>query len=581
MEIKKKICDYIKQNKLYVFTIVVGLIMFIIQMNYVVLYADDLMLGNVAKGGMSAAIEHLKYNYVNWGGGPTPFIAIIFLFFDIKVWKIFNCIMVIASLIMIVKMVSNKTKINKGIIAIVFWICVYSLNIWISRETLYWLDGNLAYVLTTFQLLVYFYYLYSRLIMKTKCKKYDYILLPITAFFAGWSGPQAGAITVIISVILLLWVKLINKEKIKPIYIISLAIGLLGFLVYYLAPGNNARLLSAMPEFSNYSILEKIEYRLDSVWGLLFDFIGYKFASIPCYLYIVIALISIVSIKMIRQEKNKKIATFIKICDLILILFIILNFAITINCDETKILTNNLLTFSPILENVQNGTFSIKMLIPYAITTIIMALTTIITFYISYNEKNPLLFLVVICALLGQGMMLLSPYSPFRSAYITVFLLWIAVAYMITLISKNNISVIWLLMAIVAIMYEFKFALLLAIIYLIFKSIYDVKDSNSNKLEYIVTILFFGILALNSYQETLKGYKINYNIYNENVSRINEFKEKQSTSQKEERELKLLLPEKEYYGFTPLIGVPWVEEVAIDYFELENVKLLPETLANS
>ena len=56
--------------------------------------------------------------------------------------------------------------------------------------------------------------------MKTQCKKYDYILLPITAFFAGWSGPQAGAITVIISVILLLWVKLINKEKIKPIYII-------------------------------------------------------------------------------------------------------------------------------------------------------------------------------------------------------------------------------------------------------------------------------------------------------------------------------------------------------------------------
>ena len=221
------------------------------------------------------------------------------------------------------------------------------------------------------------------------------------------------------------------------------------------------------------------------------------------------------------------------------------------------------------------------MLIPYAITTIIMALTTIITFYISYNEKNPLLFLVVVCALLGQGMMLLSPYSPFRSAYITVFLLWIAVAYMITLISKNNISVIWLLMAIVAIMYEFKFALLLAIIYLIFKSIYDIKDSNSNKLEYIVTILFFGILALNSYQETLKGYKVNYDIYNENVSRINEFKENQSNNEKEERELKLLLPEKEYYGFTPLVGVPWVEEVAIDYFELENVKLLPENLENS
>ena len=61
--------------------------------------------------------------------------------------------------------------------------CVYILNIGIASQTLYWLDGNIAYVLTAFQFFIYFYYLYSRLIMKTQAKKYDVVLLPLVAFF--------------------------------------------------------------------------------------------------------------------------------------------------------------------------------------------------------------------------------------------------------------------------------------------------------------------------------------------------------------------------------------------------------------
>lgn len=581
MKTLEKVWNYIKENKFYVAIMIIGTAMFIAQMNFVVLYADDIFLGNIAQTGIKGAIEHLAFNYMNWGGGPTPFIAILFLFFNINVWKIFNCIMVVISIILIVKMVTYNVKINKGLIAIILWICIYALNIYISAETLYWLDGNLAYVLTTFQMFIYFYYLYSRLIMKSATKKYDYILLPLVAFFAGWTGPQSGAITVVISIILLLWVKIIDKEKIKPIYIISIVFGLLGFLLYYLAPGNNARMLESFPIFAEYSIFQKIFYRLDSVWKLLFYFIDYKFASIPCYLYIAMAFMSIISIKYTFKEDNIKIANVIRIISTAIIIFIILNFIISINYDKNYILTDLLLKFEPILENLNNGTFRLKLLIPYAITAVIMLFAVVLSYYISNKENNPLLFLTITCALLGQGMMLLSPYSPLRTTFITVFFLWIAIAYLTKYIIKNNTSVIWIVGLILAIMYEIKLTVIITVLYLIFSSIYNMgenkKESNiKNKCEGIILITIFTILVLNIYIRTINGYRANKEVYNFNMQQIEEFRAKENN----ENTLYLKDPVQPEYGFTPLVGTDWIEEAVKDYFDLgESVKI--EKLENS
>ena len=148
---------YIQENKLYIVTMVIGTILFMFQMKFVVLYADDLVLGIISKQGLGAAFKYLIVNYLNWGGGSTPFIAIIFLMFPMGVWKIFNCAMIVLIIILTVKMITYNKNINKAIIAICMWILMYILNIYISAETLYWLDGNLAYVLTTFQLFLYFY----------------------------------------------------------------------------------------------------------------------------------------------------------------------------------------------------------------------------------------------------------------------------------------------------------------------------------------------------------------------------------------------------------------------------------------
>lgn len=179
----RKIWQYIKENKLYIAVMLIGSLAFILQMKEVVLYADDFSLGIISKGGLKEIFEHFGHSYMNWGGGLTPLNATLFLLFDIGVWKIFQCAIVIIMVLLITKMITQESKKNKALVASIIWLCLYMINIWVSREVLYWLDGALAYQLTAFEVLLYFYYLYTRIHLKVS-KKYDKIALPIIAFFA-------------------------------------------------------------------------------------------------------------------------------------------------------------------------------------------------------------------------------------------------------------------------------------------------------------------------------------------------------------------------------------------------------------
>lgn len=560
-----KIINYIKNNKFYLIVMVLGTIGFLLQMKYVVLYADDLYLGITAKKGLKAAISLLFSNYVEWGGGPTPTIATIFLMMPIKVWKLLNCAMIVITIILSTRMITHKLKVNKGIIASCMWMLIYVLNSAISVQTLYWLDGNLAYVLTAFQMFIYFYYLYSRIIMKINPKKYDYVIIPLFAFFAGWSGPQAGAITVIIPILLFAWVRFINKEKIKPIYIISWIIGLAGFLVYYLAPGNNMRSMQSFPEFTNYNIIEKLLYRADCVWNLMFNFEIYRFASIPFYLYIAIGFMSAIALKKATEENNKKIAITMNVFSKCIIVFLVLNLAISMKCNIFEVLSGDLLSFKPLLENLANGTFSMKMLVPYITTGLILMMSMVLSYYVAYKEKNPLLCILYVSALLGQAMMMLAPYSPLRTTFITVILLWATIACLLSVIVKENVSIIAIFSLILAMTYDIKIVVILLFLYFILKNGYDLKNKENTKTELILIGVLFLIITLNIYWKTTNGYRKNEIVYNENIERIESFRENPT----EDNILYLKRAADPTYQFDEFVGTPWIEKAVKNYFELD------------
>lgn len=566
-----KVKNYIKNNKLYVIVMTIGTLGFMLLMKSIVLYSDDFLLGAISHQGFKAAVDHLVQNYLGWGGGPTPFIAIIFLMFRIGVWKLFNCMMVVVSIILAIRMITYKKNINKGVLAICMWTLIYVLNIYIANETLYWLDGNLAYVLTTFQMFIYFYYLYSRTIMKTDCKKYDYIILPLFAFFAGWSGPQAGAITVIIPLILFAWTKFINKEKIKHIYIITWVIGLIGFLVYFLAPGNSIR-AQEFQEYYSYNIIERVLFRANSVWSLMFDFKSYNFASVPFYLYLALGFMSVVAIKISKEEKNEKIAKIMSILAKCIIAFLAINLVVSMNCNICYSIDESLVSFKPLLENIKNNTFTIEMLLPYIVTGLILIVGIVLAYYISHKEKNPLIVSIFTCAILGQIMMLVSPYSPLRTTYITVFLLWVSIIYLISLIIREKISIIGIFSLVVAATYDVKLALIILLVNYILINTKNEQERKDNRTEWMIIIIAAIFVALFTYAQTLINYQKNELIYEENIERIYSFKNEPTA----ENTIYLKKPVDSRYAHEWIIveGSTWIEESVKEYFELDKSVIL-------
>lgn len=552
MSLIDNIKKYIKNNKLYIAIMIIGIISYVIQMKYVVLYADDLSLGVIAKkGGIFGAFSHLKENYMNWGGGPTPFIAIIFMLFPIKVWKVFSCILIFITIVLSVKMITYKNNFNKGIIAAIIWSCIYILNIYISRETLYWMDGSLAYVLTAVQFLIYFYYMYSKIIMKNKIRKIDYVLLPVLAFFSGWTGPQVAGITVIAGIILIVWEKLINKEKIKKIYIITVFFSILGCLVEIMAPGNNIRMEIGFPEFAKMGIFEKIEYRAFSIFTLIFNYFTYNFASISFYMLLTMGIMAFLSYNFCKDEQHNKIQMFIKSISIFLIIFIIGMLALRLGISSV-----NLLEY--------NATNKFIAIIMYFISIIAIFLSIVLALYISLKKKNPLLVILFLSAVLGQLMMLIAPYSPLRSTFITIYLLWIIIGYLLVIAEKSNINVASMC-TLALIITKLEFGVFALCVYVVYKKLFN----KPNKEIYITTLILI-ILALNNWVVLVKNYKANYEIYYENIIRIEKF------DKNDENKLILLSPKDEAYGFNKFVGIEWIEKAVKEYFELGDIELLEE-----
>ena len=200
-----------------------------------------------------------QMHYTTWGGGYTGILVILILKLGFNVWKILNTLLIALMIGLGTKMITYKSdnEKNKGIVAIIMWFAIFFLGIYTAKETIYWLDGS-------------------------EIKKYDYVLLPILGLFSGWSSAQTGVMSLFIAGLIIIYSKLKNKEKIKNIIWIAIVFCILGCMIFYLSPGNSSR-METFEDYSNMNIIEKILYRVDGVYGLLFDFKTYEAAGLPFY----------------------------------------------------------------------------------------------------------------------------------------------------------------------------------------------------------------------------------------------------------------------------------------------------------
>ena len=573
----KKIKNFFSNNKVFILIMSLGFILLLIQMNQVVLYADDFSLGIYSKtSSFQDILDYQVNHYKSWGGGYTGFIVILILKLGINFWKIINTILIFLIVLLATKMITYKSNKNRNIIATLLWLSVFFLGIYTSRECIYWLDGSLAYVLSTFELFIFIYAIYSKLIMKTKIKKFDYILLPFFGLFSGWSSAQTGIVALFIALLIILWSKIINKEKIKPIIWISCLFCIIGCLIFYLSPGNFGR-MGEFQEYSNLNIVEKILYRADGVYSLMFDFKRYQTSGMPFYTILMLGLVSIIGIQFASKEKNKKIKILISLASIVITLFLLILLLISFNIPSIELIQQKVFTFNNLYTKLNERTLYLVDLFPYILTSIIMILSLIVSIYISKKEKNPLLLITLLCGYLTQGIMVMAPYSPLRTTLTSIIFFIIVIGYLCYIGLKNKNSLLLAFVISLAI-YNFYIGSLLVLLYICISNL-KLEETDFDK-EIITILLIFSMTSLINLYQVYSGYKTNKEIYNRNITRIEEFLKNYPTKEEQKnKELTLLLPEDEKYGFTAMVGIDWIDDAIKNYFEIDSsVELIGETI---
>ena len=158
----KKLKEILLKNKLFILIMIIGFTLLFIQMNQVVMYADDFSINVDARSQNANVFEYFINHYKTWGGGYTGSLVLILLRLGFDVWKITNTLLISLMVYYGTKMITFKSEKYKAIVAIILWTCVFSLGIYISRECIYWLDGSTAYVLSTFLMFMFIFEIYSK-----------------------------------------------------------------------------------------------------------------------------------------------------------------------------------------------------------------------------------------------------------------------------------------------------------------------------------------------------------------------------------------------------------------------------------
>lgn len=560
---------YIKQNWFFLLIMIVGAAALLAQMSQVVLYADDYSLSVYADGNPETLFKYFTAHYTTWGGGYTGVLVILALSGAPIVWQLFFTLLLALFVGLTVKITCKNHPKQKWLVATVLWSCLFLLSIWISRETIYWLDGGMAYLFSTLQAFLVFYFFYTRLIQKIS-HKYDAALIPLVAFFGGWSSAQSGVMAVVTVIAFIIWQRCIKKEKIKPLFYISAILALIGFLIFYFAPGNSAR-MGEFEVYASLNLFEKVAYRIGSVLALILGNSEVEFSAAPIFVYLAIGLTAIVDLKSISAEKSKKLKIFRLCCSIYSLLFIFAFLLGTFNIPGLSSICRYAFKYVNLLNvfHGEHGAIGYLAIFPYlaAILTIFANLS--LAFLIGKRKNDPFLFTVLLIGYIAELCMVMAPYSPLRTTLYTITFMWLAIGYLVLAARTDNASIFPVALLIFTI-FSFQLGLALLFAYIILTFLWP--NFTNRKLPASSEIyLFLSVLVLLAgfnYSKILINYHRNKTINEQNITILIDAASAYAETGELPEVLYLKKPYNELYGFTGLAGIVWVEQAVTEHFNL-------------
>ena len=566
---KKRFLKYLKDNRLYIIIMALCMVALLVQMLQVVFYADDYSIGRLAGSSFSVIMEQAVSHYLHWGGGYTPTIVILLQSLPLIVFRL----VIVGFVALIIAMASRMiTKGQAGkkrwLVALVMWLMVFGASVHLTRETIYWLDGAMAYLFSALQAFVVFYFLYTRLFMGDK-RKYDIVLIPFLCFFAGWSSAQSGGVAVLCALGLILYKRFVKKEKVDARYWISLALTIIGFCIFYFAPGNYER-LDNFEVFNSYSLPQKILYRISDVYALIFDGRHSEFTTSAFFVYLAMGLISMIAIAKAKDYRNKKTQMWSYICAGLTLVFILGYMISSLPIPQVQPLAQLAYHYSNLMFIKKLSIKFFVALIPYLAATMAIIATLINAWIIGKNDKKPYLLGALVLGLAADFAMLLAPYSPIRTVFYTVVFAWAIIAYVIYEALELKIRLFPLILMILTCV-NIYLGLLYVLGYLIFNSFIKPKEKDKYRYDIAIFLACFGVYAAANYGTVLYGYYLNRLTNEANIERILKFRDEEHDCA-EECVLYLEKPHNLLYGIADFVGDDWVEASVRGFYRLpENV----------
>ena len=525
---KKVFLKYLKDNRLYIIVMVVCFLALLAQMLQVVYQADDYSVGILSGSSINVLMENAVDHYLHWGGGYTPTIVISLMSLPSIVWRLVITGMVALIVAMASRMITKgQAGKKRWLVALVMWLLFFGASVHLTRETIYWLDGSMAYLFSALQAFLVFYFLYTRMYMGDK-RKYDLVLIPFLCFFAGWSSAQSGGVAVLCALSLILYKIFAKKEKVDVRYWISLALTIIGFCIFYFAPGNYVRLTN-FEVFNSYSLPQKILYRMSDVYALIFDGRHADFTTAPFFIYLAFGLISILSIAKAKDYRSKKTQMWSYICSGLTLLFVFGYMISTLPIPQLQPLAQMAYHYPNLMFIKKLSLKFFVALIPYLAATMAIVATLINAWILGKQEKKPFIIGALVLGLAAEFAMLLAPYSPIRTVFYKVVLYILA--------------------------------------YLVFNCFVRPKEKDKFRYDVAIFLACFGVYAAANYGTVLYGYYLNRLTNEANIQRILKFRDENHDCE-EECVLYLEKPHNLIYGIADFVGDDWVEVSVRNYYKL-------------
>lgn len=278
-------------------------------------------------------------------------------------------------------------------------------------------------------------------------------------------------------------------------------------------------------------------------------------------------MVSTIGVQLASKEENKIKKTILQISNIGIIVFSFVCLTMALNLPHTEAVRAKFFVFSNLYTAYCANEFHLSLLRPYVVTSVIMLMSLIISVYIAQKENNILLPILLLSGYFTQGIMIMAPYSPLRTTFTTIMFFIIAIGYLYYISSKNAYSIL-LAFAIPLTVFNAYWGITLIVTYAGIYSL-DMNISKNDKIT-ITILLVFGMAAMFNWLQTYMGYKDNKVIYNENISRLENFVSENPTAESQmDKELVLLLPKDEKYGFTAMTGIDWVDTAIKKYFDID------------